>query len=254
MILNEDKGGLFCISLVDEPAIESDFILLNKELVLALKDEAKKTILGAALIPNMPIYRKGGNGVEPYYAKFSEETILKCAKSFLNRSDRSISIMHNGEAIEASIIESFITDVDRTDIYAPKGSWVVRLSIEDTEVLNKVYDKMLNGFSIEGAFNKGEVNQFKTESMEQAQIDLINALIEKVQALLDAIAAATPAAEKEESVTEEMKKQIEDLTSTVEKLTAEKAELEANQAQSILKMETEGRAVGFREFINKLNK
>jgi len=132
---------------------------------------------------------------------------------------------------------------------------VVRLSIDDTEVLNKVYDKMLNGFSIEGAFSKGEVNKFKLEEMEQAQIDAINDLIAKVTALLDAIASATPTEEAPaESVTEEMQKQIEELTSTVEKLTAEKAELEDAQKQSVLKMETEGIVSGFSAFMNKLNK
>ena len=68
---NEDLTGIEAISIVENPAIEEDFIALKGE-ILTLKevDKEKKILLGALLVPNKPIYRK--NGDEEYYIYFSK--------------------------------------------------------------------------------------------------------------------------------------------------------------------------------------
>ena len=56
---NEEMVGIDAVSIVENPAIESDFIALaSDEIQLAKIDEEKKLLLGAALIPNKPIFRK----------------------------------------------------------------------------------------------------------------------------------------------------------------------------------------------------
>ena len=64
---NEDLTGIEAISIVENPAIEEDFIALNNEQVIQLAqvDKEKKILLGALLIPNKPIYRKSGE--DEYY-------------------------------------------------------------------------------------------------------------------------------------------------------------------------------------------
>ena len=59
---NEDLTGIEAISIVENPAIEEDFIALKGE-ILTLKevDKEKKILLGALLVPNKPIYRKNGD-------------------------------------------------------------------------------------------------------------------------------------------------------------------------------------------------
>ena len=58
---NEEMVGIDAVSIVENPAIESDFITLaSEEIQLAKIDEEKKLLLGAALIPNKPIFRKIG--------------------------------------------------------------------------------------------------------------------------------------------------------------------------------------------------
>ena len=74
LILDEEQeeSGIEAISIVESPAIESDFVALNnQEIKLAEIDKEKRILLGALLIPNKPIYRKGPDGDE-YYIFFKQ--------------------------------------------------------------------------------------------------------------------------------------------------------------------------------------
>ena len=52
-------SGIDAISVVENPAIEEDFIALkNQEFKLAEVDKEKRILMGPALIPNKPIFRK----------------------------------------------------------------------------------------------------------------------------------------------------------------------------------------------------
>ena len=54
------EHGVFAISLVEEPAIEEDFIALSKhnEIKLKVVDEERRVVVGYALVPDKRIYRK----------------------------------------------------------------------------------------------------------------------------------------------------------------------------------------------------
>ena len=70
LILDEDEAiGVEAISVVENPAIESDFIALNnQEIKLAEINKEKRLLMGALLIPQKPIYRR--NGEDEYYIFF----------------------------------------------------------------------------------------------------------------------------------------------------------------------------------------
>ena len=60
LILDETMAltGIDAISLVEHPAIEEDFIALNTQRIeFATQSEEKRILMGAALVPNKPIYR-----------------------------------------------------------------------------------------------------------------------------------------------------------------------------------------------------
>jgi len=66
LILDEEQeeSGIEAISIVESPAIESDFVALKtEEIKLAEIDKEKRILLGALLIPNKPIYRTGSEGI-----------------------------------------------------------------------------------------------------------------------------------------------------------------------------------------------
>ena len=64
LILDDDKAtGVEAISIVENPAIEENFVALNKEIEIKLAevDSDKRILMGAALIPNKNIYRRSGD-------------------------------------------------------------------------------------------------------------------------------------------------------------------------------------------------
>ena len=80
---NDDLTGIEAISVVENPAIEEEFIALKaEEIKLAEVDKEKRILMGAALIPNKPIYRR--NGENEFYIFFSKETVLKASQTLHN--------------------------------------------------------------------------------------------------------------------------------------------------------------------------
>ena len=76
---NEELSGIEAISVVESPAIEEDFIALKNEdkIRLAEVSKEKRLLMGAALIPDKPIYRKSGD--HEFYIYFSKETVAKAS-------------------------------------------------------------------------------------------------------------------------------------------------------------------------------
>jgi hypothetical protein len=79
---NEELFGISAISVVSAPAIEEPFIALKKEdqVRLAEVSKEKRLLLGAALIPQKPIYRKSGDN--EFYIFFSKDTVAKASQMF----------------------------------------------------------------------------------------------------------------------------------------------------------------------------
>lgn len=77
----DEVSGIDAISVVENPAIEEDFIALkNQEFNLAEVDKEKRILMGAALVPNKPIFRRSGEN--EYYIYFSRETVRKASNCF----------------------------------------------------------------------------------------------------------------------------------------------------------------------------
>ncbi|MFN9954147.1 MAG: hypothetical protein ACK55I_13695, partial [bacterium] len=66
-IEDESVDEVFAISLVESPAIESDFVYFDKEEVMfASIDKEQQMLIGAVLIPEKKILRVDGEG-QPYH-------------------------------------------------------------------------------------------------------------------------------------------------------------------------------------------
>ena len=97
LIIDEENefSGIEAISVVENPAIEEDFIALkeHKEVKLAEVDKEKRILMGAALIPNKKIFRKGEE--DDYYIFFSEETVRKASELFLMKGNQNNSTLEH---------------------------------------------------------------------------------------------------------------------------------------------------------------
>jgi hypothetical protein len=155
---NDDVSGIEAISVVESPAIEEDFIALkNQEFKLAEVDKEKRILMGAALVPNKPIYRKSGE--EEYYIYFSKDTVRKASELFFIRGNQNNSTLeHNMPLTGLTAVESWIVEgeKDKTRHYGldvPIGTWMVSMKVHNDEVWNDyVKTGKVKGFSIEGYF------------------------------------------------------------------------------------------------------
>lgn len=175
MAINEEEWeeGISAISIVENPAIESNFVALSDEKVevkLAEVDKDKQILIGPALIPNKPIYRKDENG-EPYYIYFSGETVAKASELYLSRGKQNnATVEHNFEVDGVSVIESWIVEDPEKDkavaygLSVPKGTWMVTMKIYDEELWQDyVKTGDVKGFSIEGMFGAVKMKEELTE-------------------------------------------------------------------------------------------
>ena len=157
---NEDLTGIEAISIVENPAIEEDFIALNNEQVIQLAqvDKEKKILLGALLIPNKPIYRKSGE--DEYYIYFSRDTVRKASQIYLQKGNQNNSTLEHKHTLKGlSLVESWIvedTKKDKTALYGleyPVGTWVGAVKVNNDKVWEEfVKTGKVKGFSIEGYF------------------------------------------------------------------------------------------------------
>ena len=161
LILDEEdfEAGVEAISIVESPAIESDFVALkNQEIKLAEVDKEKKILMGALLIPNKPIYRNGSEG--EYYIYFSKDTIVKASQMFLQNGNQSKSTLEHSKALNGlTLVESWLVEDDVMDksrkygLDVPVGTWMGSVKVNNDDVWNEyVKTNKVKGFSIEGYF------------------------------------------------------------------------------------------------------
>ena len=175
-------GGINAVSVVENPAIEENFIALKKhEVELKEVDTEKRILMGAALIPNKQIYRK--NKDKEFYIYFSEDTVRQASELFLMRSNQNnATLEHDKKMLEGmSVVESWIIEDEKLDksvkygFSLPKGTWVISMKVNNDEIWNKVKAGEVKGFSIEGYF----VDKYEM-SLQQNEEDEIIAFLKEI--------------------------------------------------------------------------
>ena len=177
LLIDEDQANFAveALSLVKFPAIESDFIFLAKEnryLSLATLDEEQRTLIGPALIPEKNIPRFDESSNEEYDVYFSAETVKRASELFLeqNRTNEH-TFEHAAKVDDVSVVESWIVhdpEMDKSKSYGmsvPKGTWMVRVRVDNDEVWESVKNGEVRGFSIEGYF-VDQVEQMSSKKKE----------------------------------------------------------------------------------------
>jgi hypothetical protein len=163
LVIDEEAEvyGIDAISLVEFPAIESDFVALKNQqrIEFAEVDKEKRIVLGPALIPDKPIYRKNDDG-EEFYVYFSKATVRKAMEMFMsfgNQNNMTLEHEHNIRGL--SVVESWLVEDDEHDkskkygLDVPKGTWMVSIKVNNEAIWNEyVKSGKVKGFSIEGFF------------------------------------------------------------------------------------------------------
>ena len=155
-----EEDGIEAISLVEFPAIEENFVALSKHKVeFKTVDTEKRVIVGLALVPDKPIYRRSGDN--EYNIIFSKETVRKASELYLKRLKLNNATLEHDEQMTGgvSVIESWIVEdpiKDKTALYglnAVVGAWAVTMKIDNDQVWEDVKAGKYLGLSIEGMFS-----------------------------------------------------------------------------------------------------
>ena len=176
IIKDENKDGVFAISLVESPAIEEDFVYLSShEIELKVVDEEQRIVVGYALIPDKEIYRKVKD--KEFNIFFTKETIAKSAELFMKKLNlNKFTTEHEKEVQGINVIESWIVEDsknDKSNLYklgAKGGEWVVMSKIYNDEVWSDIKLGKFKGYSIEGmydGFDKLEASHEESEEVKE---------------------------------------------------------------------------------------
>ena len=154
--------GILKMSLVEYPAVESDFLAFDeqKELKFSI-DEEQRIVFGCSLRSDFPIYRRSSNLGE-YYVVFTKEVIKELYEKFMiDGRFNNINLNHDVDTNEVYLLSAFIKDTKKglnpvgfEDIN--DGSLFTGYKIENDEVWEKVKSGELKGFSVEGFFELEE--------------------------------------------------------------------------------------------------
>ena len=181
---DNEELGLQAVSIVDRPAIETDFLKFKDQKIAFAKNESKHILTGPALIAEMPIYRLNPITGEEYYVVFTKETIAKLVERYSkNNLLNSVNLQHDQNTFTtgATLVESYFVDKSRG--IAPKefdiadGSWICSFKITDEALWEQIISTdEFNGFSVEVIANLEE----KLASEKQEDIDEIDTLIDEL--------------------------------------------------------------------------
>ena len=184
LVIDEEQelSGIDAISVVENPAIEVDFIALKdqEQIRLAEVSKEKKILMGAALIPDKPIYRNS-NGHE-FYIYFSKDTVAKASQMFLKKGNQSKATLEHTEeklsgmtVVESWLIEDEVHDKSRKyGLNMPVGTWMVSMKVDNEEIWNDyVKENKVKGFSIEGYF-ADKLNRPQDKQKDQLKNQKVN--------------------------------------------------------------------------------
>ena len=190
LVINDDSQELAidAISLVSSPAIEQDFVFFGKEknnLTFAKVDEEKRMLVSPALIPNKQIFRYDPNTDSDYYVYFSPETVRKASELYLkNNNHHKATHEHQDRVSGVLTVESWIIEdskKDKSALYGfslPKGTWMVKMKIENDDLWAKIKDGSLKGLSIEGYFTD---KMQKMSERQPTDLEILSALNEIIR-------------------------------------------------------------------------
>ena len=162
LIVDEETNGVSAISLVENPAVEYNFLTFNKEkMMFSIENLEKRELFGVIMLADTPILRNENKilNIPVHYITFTKETIRKIVEKYSKRKlNDSVTLDHNVSTDGVYMFESYIINREQ-GIYPPKefndipdGSWVGRFKVENEEVWNSIKNGTFKGFSIEGEF------------------------------------------------------------------------------------------------------
>ena len=192
--ISEDGTGVFCVSLVTDPATEVPFFFFDKDKKLekfAVENQKEHIVAGVIMLADTQIYRRSGD--YEYYIIYSKETLKQMAEQMIKDGvGSSVNIEHEeGSNVDGvNLMELFVIDREKgiDPIFfkdVPDGSLIGFYKVHNDNVWNKIENGDVLSFSLEGVFNLTP-EEFKNQIDEEEQdfnecLDLIEKINNKLK-------------------------------------------------------------------------
>lgn len=175
-LITDEESGMMKISLVDDPAVMSDFLAFDnhrKMQMYSVTDAERRLVRGVVMRADFPIYRRDDRLGE-YYIIYKPETIRLMAEKYLAESRQNdVNVMHSTDVDGVQMVQWFIkgdgVSVNGFDDIAD-GSLFAEFHIVNDKVWEAVKEGTYKGFSLEGYFDLAPEENIK--EMEEIVEDL----------------------------------------------------------------------------------
>lgn len=205
--LETDECGIYRVSFVDLPAVESDFIALaaKKPQMYSVVDDEKRLVRGVLMRADFPIYRFDWQMGE-YYIVYHADVIRQMAEKFLSEGRvNEVNQMHIPFSEVRGVVMHQIFIKDTAAGVSPvgfediaDGSLFVEYFVKNDDVWASVKDGTYKGFSLEGIFTFQPEPAHDDEAMLSQITNLIK---QKKMTIIDKIKAALAEAVQLKNVT-----------------------------------------------------
>lgn len=209
-LVDSEDTGMLRISLVDDPAVMSDFLAFageqRKVQRYAIADEDRHLVFGVVMRADFPIYRYD-EGYGGYYIIYKADTIRRMAQKYLAEGrQNNVDLMHDGHDVQGvEMVQAFLKDTEKGVAPAgfediADGSLFAEFHIDDPDIWAQVKDGTFKGFSLEGIFemrpeqDQKEVDDIvsKTDNFSnQRNMSKINKIKTMLAKLLASLASVT---------------------------------------------------------------
>lgn len=162
VVLSNEQDGVLRVSLVDAPAVDSDFEVFQKAeakrpALYAVQDEEKRLVRGVILRADYPIYRRDKAGEAGYYVTFGADVIREAAERYLAEGrSNEVNLQHeDGSDVDGvQMVQFFIkdsaagVDPEGFDDIAD-GSLFGEYHVTNDDVWEEIKAGTFKGFSVE---------------------------------------------------------------------------------------------------------
>lgn len=235
-------SDVYAISLVDEPAVESNFVALSKQTPKQMNfravDGERRIVYGTALRADFPIYRDYG-GDDQFYITFGRETIMRLMTKFMSNFSQKNWTSDHWDYVEGlTVVESWLVEDDKNDKAVAlglenfgAGDWLVGVKIDNDEVWREIKEGRWKGFSVEAWCDfeeiEKEIKQQKhntvmaKKKVKAEDVVVSDSLLDNIKGI---IADAINAGEGQDE------EQVEETAQAAAEEVAEQVETEVNEA------------------------
>ena len=235
--INADESDIYAVSCVDMPAVDSNFIFLDKQneqqIYVNLEKDEKRMVYGCALRTDFPIYRRMEDN--EFYIQFSKKCVEELSKKFMKNGFQSNWTTDHQYSVKGlTVVESWIkVDMEKDKSIAlgldkdlALGSWFIGCSVDNDEVWETIKSGKWNGFSIEAMVVLDEIKLQKQDTnmtdVKLETVEITESFWSKLKSIIaEALGKEESAPEVEEAVEEVKSEVIEEPIEVVEEMAEE---------------------------------